>query len=228
MGNPLGWCVEQSWFAANPTQCCADPSSSDLSCFVPSLQSQSHVQGHCLSPLSLYNRTSVPPRCNPSSSSKDCPAEQTCILPSPEAQLLRIKFVDMTRGREEIVIWKGPKAEVWRQLRVGTLLPRASWISLTLPDTVQLFTDYVLTVCLALYIFNLLPLPFLDGGRVLQATLDLAFGIPESGDVYSIKPRTSSFIARRRMQLETGIYFFTGIVTIVVSSTILMKELMHL
>ncbi|KZO94428.1 hypothetical protein CALVIDRAFT_539169 [Calocera viscosa TUFC12733] len=221
-----GWCIDSSEFVSSSTACCSEPSTPELACFVPMSASPSEYQGHCLSPLSLFNRNNTTPRrCDPSG----CPVQHLCIIPSPEAQLLRITFVDMERGKERVVVWKGPRSEVWRQVRVGTYLSRTPLIPLWLPDLVNLFISYNLTVTIALYLFNLLPLPLLDGGQVLSSLLDLILGTAsssrdagETGDVG--RPVTER---RRRERIETSVHWTVGILCIVVGLAVSAKELMR-
>jgi len=75
------------------------------------------------------------------------------------------------RESEEVLLWSGPKVEVWEQVQVGTLRPRFRFLPLGLPRTIQIFFEYLQMATLSLYIFNLLPLPFLDGTQLLDALL---------------------------------------------------------
>lgn len=63
--------------------------------------------------------------------------------------------------------------EVWQQTEVGDLRPRAFIYPLWLPKSLAIYASYFKTIMLSLFIMNLFPLSFLDGGQVLQATADL-------------------------------------------------------
>ncbi|CAA7262563.1 unnamed protein product [Cyclocybe aegerita] len=91
--------------------------------------------------------------------------------------------------RESVVLWSGPREEVWEEVQVTTWLPRASFLPLWVPLLVQLFWDYLLTATLSLYFFNLLPLPHLDGTQLLRAFLDIVLDprFKEQGFVYDLE-----------------------------------------
>ncbi|EJT96560.1 hypothetical protein DACRYDRAFT_120048 [Dacryopinax primogenitus] len=217
-----GWCLDSSEFVGSPTACCSEPSTAELTCFVPMSAPPSEYQGHCLSPLSLFNRNNTTPRrCDPAG----CPGQDLCIVPSAESQLLRIAFVDMERGKERVVVWKGPRLEVYRQVRVGTYLPRTPLIPFWLPDLVNLFISYNLTVTIALYLFNLLPLPLLDGGQVLSSLLDLLFGADPSLGA-DINFNHAPWQRRnRRERIERAFHWGAGALCITVALAVSVKEL---
>jgi S2P endopeptidase len=73
---------------------------------------------------------------------------------------------------EEILLWSGPRREVWEQVQVGTLRPRFGFLPLSLPMATYTFFEYLQMATLSLYLFNLLPLPFLDGTQLLETLLD--------------------------------------------------------
>jgi len=71
------------------------------------------------------------------------------------------------------VLWSGPPLEVWQQVEVGELRPRAFVYPLWLPGSLASYTSYLKTIMLSLFVMNLFPLSLLDGGQLLQATIDL-------------------------------------------------------
>ncbi|KZT51544.1 hypothetical protein CALCODRAFT_521297 [Calocera cornea HHB12733] len=219
-----GWCIDSSEFVSSSTACCSEPSTPELACFVPMSASPSEYQGHCLSPLSLFNRNNTTPRrCDPAG----CPGQHLCIIPSPEAQLLRITFIDMDRGKERVVVWKGPRSEVWRQVRVGTYLPRTPLIPFWLPDLVNLFISYNLTVTIALYLFNLLPLPLLDGGQVLSSLLDLILGTGSSSRADTEIGDVGGPVGeqQRKESIEMVIHWTVGILCTIVALAVTANEM---
>ncbi|KIM76861.1 hypothetical protein PILCRDRAFT_825840 [Piloderma croceum F 1598] len=198
--NREGWCVDRAWWMDKPTACCDDhhrtttnePTESRgstplLYCF-SSLPTPAHGQSRdkCLDPIPLltnpYSDTNsiedhnspTPPlgtrgRC---SSSNPCGGGEECVRLREDERILRITFRDDPGGREEVVLWSGPRVEVLEQVEVGTLRPRFWFLPLGLPGAVRVFFNYLQMATLSLYIFNLLPLPFLDGTQLLDAILD--------------------------------------------------------
>jgi len=70
-------------------------------------------------------------------------------------------------------MWNGPPGEVLHDLEVDTYLPTYPILPLKLPLLVNAFASYMLTLTLSLYLFNLLPLPHLDGDQFLDGVLEL-------------------------------------------------------
>ncbi|KAL5521099.1 hypothetical protein ACEPAG_9021 [Sanghuangporus baumii] len=184
-----GWCSDLDIFFDKPTSCCeangtgqiAHPPAAQLSCFIPM---QNEDQGHCIDPVSIL-ASSHSQRCFSTSNCK--PNESTgeakeCIRPDAASQLLRITVSSplwekaeengADHSRLNIVLWSGPNEEVWEQVKVGTLAPRYHLLPVWLPHTSSTFFSYLSTLSLSLYIFNLFPLPFLDGSHFLSALLD--------------------------------------------------------
>ncbi|TFK47327.1 hypothetical protein OE88DRAFT_792725 [Heliocybe sulcata] len=170
----LGWCIPQAEYLNAPTACClqSHPPSSEsedpLACF----------SSRCLAPLSVMNRGRT--RCTPSPTNADsildCRPEEVCAAldDREEGSLLRIAFVAQPRtggGKTGIVVWRGPRKEVYEQVQVGTLLP-PRFLPLLLPSLAGLFIQYMATIALSLYFFNMLPFPYLDGVQLLDALLD--------------------------------------------------------
>ncbi|KAH8109491.1 hypothetical protein DFH11DRAFT_1627687 [Phellopilus nigrolimitatus] len=174
------------------------PPSAQLSCFVPT---QDGDQGHCVDPVPVLVPSSVGESAGPSHtrcfSASDCidhrdedgkgksrgrPME--CIRPDVSAQLLRITIAPPIWAWEErdghgsvenetkTVLWSGPREEVWEQVKTGTFAPRSNFLPLWLPSSASLFFEYLSTLSLSLYIFNLFALPFLDGAYFLSELLD--------------------------------------------------------
>lgn len=130
-----GWCSEKTWFdseysspflfqnnklmlifLALENSCCIpskNPLSASLgSCFTPYPSSSNTQFGHCLDPVPLFeNSTQL--RCT---SDASCGRGYMCISPALSAELLRIITVDLGDGGvEKVVVWRGPRKEVWEQ-----------------------------------------------------------------------------------------------------------------
>ncbi|OCB90702.1 hypothetical protein A7U60_g2064 [Sanghuangporus baumii] len=188
-----GWCIDVNVFFNQPTSCCeanatgriAHPPAAQLSCFEPM---QGGDQGHCIDPVSIL----ASPHSQRCFSGSDCnenpmPNETTgeakeCIRPDATSRLLRITVSpplwervdenDTDHGRFNVVLWSGPNGEVWEQVKVGTLAPRYRFLPVWLPYALSTFFSYLSTLSFSLYIFNLFPLPSLDGSHFLSALLD--------------------------------------------------------
>ncbi|KIJ60749.1 hypothetical protein HYDPIDRAFT_98042 [Hydnomerulius pinastri MD-312] len=166
-----GWCVD-SFFLSNVTKCI---SIGLQSCFVskedPSVQ-------YSLDPVPIF--TGSTSRCG---SQTECAPVASCVVPRSDQQLLRIALVlDLTDGEgEEVIVWKGPKREIWQQVEVSNLRPRFPFISIRLPNVASNFFEYLKMTNLSLYIVNMLPLPALDGSQLLIVLLELLFSRTSGG-----------------------------------------------
>jgi len=163
-----GWCVETEWFHGQPSDCCSSdvPHSDAISCFSSLLRSTTKVD-RCLDPAPIMTENRRK-RC---SSSSACAEDSTCAIYVSSNPLLRIEIGEDEEPRT--VLWSGPPLEVWEQVEVGELRPRAFVYPLWLPTSLASYMSYLKTIMLSLFVMNLFPLSFLDGGQVLQAMADL-------------------------------------------------------
>ncbi|KAF8841485.1 hypothetical protein BDN67DRAFT_928192, partial [Paxillus ammoniavirescens] len=161
-----GWCIDQS-LLSKVSECIAVGLQS---CFIS--KEDAAVQ-YSLSPAPIFTENAA--RCN---SSMECATSTSCVVPRSDQQLVRITVAWDYAGNsgKDIVVWKGPKREIWEQVEVGNLRPRFSFVSLKLPSVVSCFFEYMKLANLSLYLVNMLPLTVLDGHRVLIALLELLFG----------------------------------------------------
>lgn len=74
---------------------------------------------------------------------------------------------------EYVLVWSGPTSEILDHVHVGRRQPLFSWLPISLPELWELFLEYLATINLSLFFFNLLPIPILDGGVVLGVVLDM-------------------------------------------------------
>jgi hypothetical protein len=127
-------------FVDKPTACCDDhhhtkPTQSRtplLYCF-SSLPAPTHDQSYdkCLDPIPLLtnpypgmegHNSPTRARC---SSSNPCGGGEECVRLREDERILRITFRDDRGGREEVVLWSGPRVEVLEQ---GSCLLFFFWI----------------------------------------------------------------------------------------------------
>ncbi|KAJ6554068.1 hypothetical protein B0H10DRAFT_1848470 [Mycena sp. CBHHK59/15] len=172
-----GWCTDAARYLGNPQSCCgphALPSS--LSCFT-----SSDADKRCLDPIPILTGSGER-RCG---SDIDCSDGSRCIRPDTSAQILRLTVrVD---ANDEVILWSGPLVEVHEQVQVGKYLPRFRILPLWIYTSAGLFWDYLRMATLSLYLFNLLPLPFLDGSQFVQAMLEMVFEEGTTFDEYDIE-----------------------------------------
>lgn len=102
-----------------PKDCCDAVKSSEtlkteeqanLSCFVEANTTHNLI---CANPIPILTAPGPVLRCTTSS---DCiSASSKCIMPDVSSQLLRIRVVYPEETHEDIILWKGPREEVWEQ-----------------------------------------------------------------------------------------------------------------
>ncbi|KAL1703493.1 hypothetical protein EV121DRAFT_292315 [Schizophyllum commune] len=185
----MGWCVPRSHVADAPTDCC-DPIlsgvPSTLACFVEN----DFATKACLDPVPLLGNPRSP-RC---SAAMPCVEGAVCVRPSDDAHLVRIWIevandanAEMPQGTgEEIVIWNGDREEVREAVQTSTWRPRFSFLPLALPGMVEALLQYLELATLSLFLFNLLPLPMLDGEQFLRSLLDLVLGDASPYDEFDV------------------------------------------
>ncbi|KZP28018.1 hypothetical protein FIBSPDRAFT_1039738 [Athelia psychrophila] len=190
-----GWCVQESWWMDKAETCCSRSATNPAhalpptpyvgSCFIAD-DTIPDARMRCLDPVPLLTgrhqeqndrhseHAEERRRC---SAVNTCGRTSVCVHPRAGEQLLRVYF-RVYDGDVQVLLWNGPRREVWEQVEVGTWKPRGRlwFLPLGLPEIAGVFFEYVKMVTLSLYFFNLLPLPFLDGTQMLEAMLDFAGG----------------------------------------------------
>ncbi|KAG2128003.1 hypothetical protein DEU56DRAFT_742147 [Suillus clintonianus] len=165
-----GWCVDASRLS-DDQQCCAvtDNSELSLSCFV---SFENTVEEYCTDPIAILSK--MQNRCD---SSTSCLESQSCIKPRGDRNILRITVHQQGTSTEDkrVVLWSGPRYEVWEQVQTTHFAPRFGIIPLGLPLVFADFLQYLKLTNLSLYLLNSLPLPALDGSQLLIILLELAF-----------------------------------------------------
>ncbi|KAJ7254704.1 hypothetical protein B0H12DRAFT_1114912 [Mycena haematopus] len=186
----LGWCVDRVAYLASPHSCCEPHISSPLSCFV----AVSSAEKGCLDAITILADMREQ-RCK---SDADCYDASQCIRPTQSAQILRLTI--HTEGQDRVILWSGPLTEVYEQVEIGKFLPRFRFLPLWMYASARLFWDYLKMATLSLYLFNLLPLPYLDGSQFVQARLDMAFEAERGFDEYDVEALEAASIANHGTQ----------------------------
>ncbi|KAH0828615.1 hypothetical protein J3R83DRAFT_2945 [Lanmaoa asiatica] len=152
------------------TKASACTSTGSYSCFVSKVDET--IQ-YGLDPVQIFTDNLA--RCN---SSTECLPLSSCVVPRDDQQLVRISVLMNHVGTsiEDIVVWKGPKEEIWEQVQVSNLRSRFSLVSAKLPKFASAFFEYMKIANLSLYLVNTLPIMALDGYQSLVVLLQLFYG----------------------------------------------------
>ncbi|KAH9915065.1 peptidase family M50-domain-containing protein [Epithele typhae] len=190
-GPVLGWCAEEPWFVALGQDCCHAPAAAPTrSCFTSAAVGRGAGVGAfegCVDPLLFLDPDPDAPvrRCE---TAADCGRVQACVRPRGDQPLVALKMhlppwlrADGDGEPERTLVWQGDRDEIAREVEVGDWLASSSWLPMALPAVCTLFFTYMQMLTLSLYFFNLLPLPFLDGGQLLDV-LTTSRGAPSRTD----------------------------------------------
>ncbi|KAG2368942.1 hypothetical protein BDR07DRAFT_1605071 [Suillus spraguei] len=130
-----GWCVDTSRLS-DDHRCCVDTASSS-SCFV---SFESAMEEYCTDPVAILSK--IQNRCD---SSTPCRESQSCVKPRGDRNILRItvNHEGTSTEDERIVLWSGPRYEVWEQVQTTHFAPRFGIIPLGLPLIFADFFQYV-------------------------------------------------------------------------------------
>lgn len=178
----LGWCIDGKLLEG--TDACCSPSvgsmsTSLLSCFTGARFSKD-VQG-CLDPIPILTGRNETTRCT-----RECGSGMVCVEAGPETQLLRLTVVYPSK-EEAVVLWSGPRSEVWAEVTVGTWIPRFRVLPRSMPWIWETFWNYLSMATLSLYLFNLLPIQHLDGSKLLTSLLDMTMGVDDDHFLFDIE-----------------------------------------
>ncbi|KAJ7176575.1 hypothetical protein C8R46DRAFT_39915 [Mycena filopes] len=198
----LGWCVDRAAYSESPQSCCEPRAHfSPLSCFV----AVSSAEKGCIDAIPILTRRDAR-RCE---SDSECSDPSRCVRPDESSHILRLTVE--TNGRAQVVLWSGPLAEVHEQVEIGTFLPRFRLLPLSVYTSTRLIWDYLKMATLSLYLFNLLPLPYLDGSQLVQAVLETTYRAESGFDEYDVEaleaastPQGGSSRNRRRWKEGLG------------------------
>ncbi|ESK88688.1 membrane-bound transcription factor site-2 protease-like [Moniliophthora roreri MCA 2997] len=169
-----GWCVSRQSFKDASNSCCLPTASSTplVSCFT---SRQAQVRG-CLDPVEVLTSSTPRTRCL---QDKECNTNlEMCVWPDKTASLMRIRFRE-SADDDKTVLWNGPRKEVWEQVIVSKYIPRFWFVPLGAATVIATFFEYLMLATLSLYLFNLLPLPMLDGSQLLDTGLNMLSDTPD-------------------------------------------------
>ncbi|KZV70145.1 hypothetical protein PENSPDRAFT_685782 [Peniophora sp. CONT] len=159
----LGWCIDAKALEAQSTTSMCKGGT--ILFVMMGAEDGGERQALCLDPVPILAGPSAKRRC-------PCNTGDVCLRPASEPPIMRI-----TLDNRRIVLWRGPKGEVYEQVMVADRLPRFGGgplgLGFALTEGVGGFAMYVRALTLSLFLFNLLPLPRLDGAQLLDALLDL-------------------------------------------------------
>ncbi|KAH9896548.1 hypothetical protein C8Q73DRAFT_686015 [Cubamyces lactineus] len=190
----LGWCADEAWYLEQDTSCCSmlrpSPGSS---CFKAPGAS---ILERCIDPLRFLQPVNGENarRCE---AATECGHAQVCIRPRGDQELvsLIIHMPPWLRANdadtERTIVWQGDKSEILEEVEVGDWQPSYAWLPMGLPFVWGTLYSYLKMLTLSLYFFNLLPLPFLDGGQLFDI-------LSEEWDTR--QPRISENLPLRRLE----------------------------
>ncbi|TFK37045.1 peptidase family M50-domain-containing protein [Crucibulum laeve] len=176
----LGWCVGREQFGENRLNLRVEweVNVSALRCF--QALDPPGATG-CPDPIPVHN-AKYSKRCT---SSDGCDTTSICV--ARKERLLTLTYLGPSGGIESTVTWSGPVNEVWEQMEVGKWMPRITLLPVWLPISFGVFWEYLKMATLSLYFLNLLPLPHLDGTKLLSSVLDMGVQEEYSGEEYDIE-----------------------------------------
>ncbi|TFY62779.1 hypothetical protein EVG20_g6575, partial [Dentipellis fragilis] len=242
-GNPkgesgMGWCIDPVAFLSGPSSCCdVNAAQSADACFTYTTLPEPHLTvERCVDPLPLLvpsAQDAIPTRCSISSAGADTHGSQegmetpcACVRPRADQQLLRLVLASGEEGAQRVILWRGPRWEVYEQISVSS--SRFAWLPLWMSDAFDLFVTYTRTLSFTLFILNLLPLAPLDGAHLLDALLsstpstpDVELDDAESGKTRRRKPtwitregRRVSAAMKRTTQGLVGVGVVLGVLVV--------------
>jgi len=129
----LGWCAGPF---DDDHSCCSTNKTLGLSCFA---STDSPLVKGCLDPIPVLTSPGLADRC---ASTADCFATSFCVTPDKSEQLLRLTIHESSEYNDsKVILWSGPPQEIWEEVRVATLLPRASILPVLLPSFAEIFWE---------------------------------------------------------------------------------------
>ncbi|KAJ3855605.1 hypothetical protein EV368DRAFT_79487 [Lentinula lateritia] len=185
-----GWCVSREIMQTSSSDCCSEAHPTlDYLCF----DTLGYDKG-CLNPISILSMSNAQFRCQ---RGNDCDDNAVCAQPDSSASILRLSV----QG-QDLILWNGPRKEIWEQVSVGRYAPRFWFIPTNTIGIMRDFWSYLQMATLSLFVFNLLPLPFLDGAQLLNALLDYVRPVSELGvdEESGISQRGPAALWKRRFE----------------------------
>ncbi|KAG9311346.1 hypothetical protein JVU11DRAFT_8448 [Chiua virens] len=133
-GSMQGWCVDDSLLNKSLVSSCTTVGSH--ACFVSKADETIQYE---LDPVHIFTDNLA--RCD---SVMTC-VSSSCVVPRRDQELVRISVLrDYASARmEDMIVWKGPKEEIWEQVQVSKLRPRFPFVSIKLPEIASAFFECV-------------------------------------------------------------------------------------
>ncbi|EKM53148.1 uncharacterized protein PHACADRAFT_210853 [Phanerochaete carnosa HHB-10118-sp] len=171
----LGWCMNSAWFLSQPEGCCdTNETTPNSSCFTAdAVQSRPSVPRQKCAPTLEVLRPDleVARRC---AAAADCAEGNECVRLREDQHIMRVDFAPPGHdGGHQTMVWSGPPEEFFEDVVTSAYMPQYSFLPLWLPALFSTTFSYISTLTMSLYLFNLLPLPYLDGSQLLDALADL-------------------------------------------------------
>ncbi|KAH9061162.1 hypothetical protein EDB87DRAFT_1560900 [Lactarius vividus] len=182
------WCVDTKWFLSHPRGCCTapPPGPGSEACLVPLTDEET---SRCANASELLVPTThVVTRCE-----GPCTNGQMCVRLRGGEEFLRISVQsDDPKNPTRVVLWRGARDGIYQGVDVTRWRPRSSFLPLWFPNLAAEIMQYIQTLTISLFFLNVLPLPQLDGGILLDAVLrhlenkspveiDVEMGVRERG-----------------------------------------------
>ncbi|KAH8996206.1 hypothetical protein EDB92DRAFT_1794110 [Lactarius akahatsu] len=161
------WCVDTKWFLSHPHGCCTapPPGPSSDACLVPLTDEET---SRCTNASELLvPTTNVVTRCE-----GPCTNGQMCVRLRGGEEFLRIRVrSDDPKNPTRVILWRGARDEIYQGVDVTRWRPRSPFLPLWFPNLAAEIMQYIQTLTISLFFLNVLPLPQLDGGILLDAVL---------------------------------------------------------
>ncbi|KAF9005409.1 peptidase family M50-domain-containing protein [Cyathus striatus] len=140
-------------------------------------------KGACVDPVPILTQST--PRCKTNDS---CSVGHVCMRPARNEQLLRLTFQRPDTEVQQSIVWSGPRKEVWEEVEVCRFASLSSISPIWLPNVFDTLWQYLRMATLSLFFLNLLPLPHMDGHKLLNSLLDVAFHSDVlEGEIYDVE-----------------------------------------
>ncbi|KIY52206.1 peptidase M50 [Fistulina hepatica ATCC 64428] len=186
LADTWGWCINPDFYNGSRDCCDSHTTTSPLSCFT------SVSEQRCVDPVPIMTSPASSDRC------------QGSTLGCSDGQI-----------DERVLLWQGEKSEVQHSVVVDRYRPRHPIYLKFWPEAAVIFVQYLEMATISLYLFNLLPLPRLDGEQLLKAFLDLISNAPSPLEVYDVEALQSTDSRPRqlrwRMRIWSGVRYCVSV-----------------
>ncbi|XP_069163081.1 membrane-bound transcription factor site-2 protease isoform X2 [Procambarus clarkii] len=161
--------------ADGSVQCCSGDSDAHL-CFELKEDREFDTGVAAMQPFScLPARMAVSMSTKTCINSLTCPTDTHCLAPSLKnaSRLLQISRRGSNGERKDDVLYLGPPAFLYHTVTLTSYIPKFSFLSLSWPNTVEIYCDYMVQFSGALAVLNMVPVVYLDGYWIFGAIIDL-------------------------------------------------------